>query len=238
MVRQSQPTILLTRPLAQSQRFAAMVGGAVISPLMVPEFLSPPLPQRDFAAVVLTSETGVEAARRISAAGAPLPKRAFCVGDRTAKAAQAAGFDAISAQGDANALLALLVGQNITGPLLVLHAEDTAGDVQNRLVSAGIETVSAVTYRQKPQPLTTEAEALLQSDAPIILPIFSPRSAHLLAAEIRRVGSKAPLWLAALSPAVAQAFDLPIALIQIAARPDAAAMLAAVTELQRHGISS
>ena len=209
-----------------------------MAPRMAPELLSPPLPKRDFAAVVLTSETGVEAARRISAAGVALPKRAFCVGDRTAKAAPAAGFDAISAQGDANALLALLVGQKIAGPLLLLHAEDTVGDVQNRLISAGIETVSAITYRQKPQPLTAEAEAVLQSDTPVILPIFSPRSAHLLAAEIKRIGGKAPLWLAALSPAVAEAFDLPIALIQIAARPDAAAMLAAVTELRRHGISS
>ena len=106
MARQSQPTILLTRPLAQSQRFAAMVGGAVIAPLMVPEFLSPPLPTRDFAAVVLTSETGVEAARRISAAGAPLPKRAFCVGDRTAKAAQAA----LAGSGLVVALIAMLAG--------------------------------------------------------------------------------------------------------------------------------
>ncbi|MDZ4312232.1 MAG: uroporphyrinogen-III synthase, partial [Cypionkella sp.] len=66
MARQSHPTILLTRPDAQSQRFARQIGGAVISPLMRPEFLTPPLPAGDFAAVVLTSETGAAAAGRIS----------------------------------------------------------------------------------------------------------------------------------------------------------------------------
>ena len=238
MVRQSHPTILLTRPLAQSRRFADQVGGAVISPLMAPEFLNPALPDGDFAALILTSETGTEAARRISATGVALPGLAYCVGNRTAQAARAAGFQAVSAEGDANALLALIGAQHNAGKLLLLRPEDAAGDLADRLNSAGIETVSVTVYHQKPQSLTAEAIALLQGDTPVILPVFSPRSAQLLAAEIRRIHGRAPLWLAALSPAVAQAFDLPASLIQIAARPEASAMLDAVTALQQRGIGS
>lgn len=238
MVRQSHPTILLTRPLAQSRRFADQVGGAVISPLMLPEFLDPALPAGDFTALILTSETGAEAARRISATGAALPVLAYCVGRRTALAAQAAGFQTLSADGDANALLALITARQPTGRLLLLRPEDTAGDLASSLILAGIETVSVTVYRQKPQRLNAEAIALLQDDTPVILPVFSPRSARLLAAEIRRIHGRAPLWLAALSPAVAQAFDLPASLIQIAVRPEASAMLDAVTALRQRGIGS
>ena len=63
MVRQSQASFLLTRPLAQSQRFAhGLIGDVVISPLMAPEFLRPKIAQKPYAAMIFTSETGVQAA--------------------------------------------------------------------------------------------------------------------------------------------------------------------------------
>lgn len=235
MARQSQPTILLTRPLAQSQRFADQIGGALISPLMRPEFLSPPLPSGDFTAIVLTSETGVEAAGRISAAGTALPKQAFCVGNRTAAAARAVGFEASSAVGAAHDLLAYIIAAAPVGRLLLLKGQDSVGDLEQRLISAGIETVSQVTYRQIAQYLTDEAIAVLQETHPVILPIFSPRSAKLLADELRRIAAKAPIWLAALSPTVAEAFDFPTVFAEIAARPDSAAMQQAVQALRGRG---
>lgn len=232
MARQSHPLILLTRPEAQSQRFADQLGGALISPLMQPEFLSPALLVGDFVAVVLTSETGAEAAARISAAGVKLPRRAFCVGNRTAEAARAAGFVASSAGGAADDLLAHIIGAMPDGPVLLLRGQDSAGDLQNRLISAGIETVSLILYRQIAQSLSAAAVAALQGDHPVILPVFSPRSARLLVAELRRIAAKAPIWLAALSPAVAEAFDFPTVFTEIAARPDSAAMLRAVQALR------
>lgn len=233
MSRQSQPTILLTRPLAQSQRFADQIGGALISPLMRPEFLSPALPSGDFAGIVLTSETGAQAAGRISAVGAALPKQAFCVGDRTAVAARAAGFEASSAAGAADDLLAYIVkAVPAVGRLLLLRGQDSVGDLEQRLVSAGIETVSLIVYRQIAQSLTGAAVDLLQESRPVILPIFSPRTARLLTAELRRVAAKAPIWLAAFSPAVAEAFDFPTVFTEIAARPESAAMQKAVQALR------
>ena len=235
MAKQSQPTILLTRPLAQSQRFAEQIGGALISPLMRPEFLSPPLPSVDFTAIVLTSETGAEAAGRISAAGGILPKRAFCVGHRTAEAARAAGFEASSAAGAADDLLAHIIATAPVGRLLLLQGQDSVGDLKQRLVLAGIETLSLIIYRQIAQSLTEAAIAALQEFRPVIVPIFSPRSARLLAAELRRVVAKAPIWLAALSPAVADAFDFPVECFEIASRPDSAAMQQTVQTLRRRG---
>lgn len=246
MARQSRaPTILLTRPLPQSQRFAAQLRARwpdlslMIAPLMAPEFLMPDLPQKDFAALILTSETGAEAARRISAAGVALPNRAFCVGDRTALAAEAAGFQAQSAQGDAEALIAHIRANPPRGPLLFLHGAQTTGDIAERVNSANTETVSAVAYAQSPQPLTEAATHLLRQPDPVILPLFSPRSARIFGTACPEGAARAPLWVAALSPAVAQmAADLAPDRMRTATRPDAAAMLDALAGLIADGISS
>jgi len=231
MARQSHPTILLTRPLVQSLRFAGQIGGALISPLMAPAFLSPPLPSGDFAAVILTSETGAEAAGRISATGCALPRLAFCVGNRTAEAARAQGFTARSAMGAADDLLAHIIAAAPSGRLLLLRGEDSAGDLANRLISAGLETFSMVVYRQIAQQLTGEATAVLQGQSPVIVPVFSPRSARLMVNELHRIAATAPIYLAALSPAVVEAFDFPTGLIEIASHPDSAAMIRAVQAL-------
>lgn len=246
MPRQSRaPTILLTRPLLQSQRFAAQVRArwpdlaVVISPLMAPEFFVPTPPQRDFAAVILTSETGAEAARRISAAGHSLPPCAYCVGKRTAQAATAAGFQVLSVGSDADALLALILRDRPRGPLLFLRGQDTTGSLAERLSCAGTETVSAITYRQTQQPLTAQANGLLMQSAPVIVPLFSPRSARLFILQRSFGAFSAPLWLAAFSPAVAQvAAELGPDRLQVAATPDAAAMLNAISALIDGGIGS
>jgi uroporphyrinogen-III synthase len=232
MARQSRsPTILLTRPLAQSRRFAQELAGVtglpvVISPLMAPVFLAPRLPDGPFRAVILTSETGALAAGNLRAA---LPGRAYCVGARTAEAARAAGFGAIVAGGDAAGLVATLSGADETGPLLHLRGRDSRGEIAGTLTKRRIVTHEAVIYDQQEQPLSDEAQGLLAGDAPLIVPLFSPRSAVLFAAQAQ--GAKT-LWLAALSPAVAAALgDLPRLGLEIAEKPEAGPMLLAVQRL-------
>jgi uroporphyrinogen-III synthase len=239
-------TLLLTRPAPQSARFASLLAQnfgpdlrIVIAPLMAPRFLNPALPERAFAALILTSETGAEAARRISAGGQPLPIRAFCVGDQTATAAAAAGFDPISAQGDAAALIHLIRSRNQSGPLLYLHGKDIRGDVADALNSAGIETVSALVYDQIATPLTAEAKAALSQKDPILVPLFSPRSARLFVAEAGSITPLAPLWVAALSPSVArEAAVLSPEKLEIAQHPDAGALIVALDKLLQSGQGS
>jgi len=230
MVAQSRlPAILLTRPPEQSARFAQALLAAwpglrvVISPILAPYFISPALPNVAFGTLILTSETGVEAARRIAAEGRVLPRSAFCVGDRTARAAQAAGFAATSASGDAEALLALILARKPDTPLLHIHGRETRGELFERLNSAGIETISAIGYEQNLQPLTPEAEELLRSGRPVLAPVFSPRSAQALADECARVGATSPLTIAAISAAAAAPFAQSDVLL--ATHPDAAMLM-------------
>lgn len=225
--------VLLTRPAWQGMRFAAALRRRfpavriVESPLLAPVLLRPELPPGPFDAVVFTSETGVASAIPYRAS---LPRLAFAVGDRTTEAARGAGFDARSASGDADALVALLAHLRL-GRLIHLHGEDTRGDVAGRLTAAGIETHAAVTYRQVAQPLTDLARSMLADTAPVVLPVFSPRTARLLSAAVR--DAAAPLWLASLSAAVEAAAELRADRRVQCQTPDAEGMLAAIERLTR-----
>lgn len=226
--------VLLTRPPAQGARFSQDLARRfgprlrlIEAPLLAPVLLAPPLPEGPFQALILTSETGVRAA--MAAYGPVLPRLAFCVGDRTAAVAQAMGLQARSAQGDAEALVALIAGSGQPGPFLHLRGQDSRGDVAGQLAARGLPVAEVVVYRQEAQPLTMAAQqALAQAAAdggPVIVPLFSPRTAALFAQMIdalpvRPVG----LWVIAMSAAVAAPVSGLAARVVIAARPDATAM--------------
>ena len=226
--------VLLTRPAAQAARFADQLTNRfgtrvvpILSPLMRPVFHSPALPA-SCAAVVFTSETAVEAAGYLRAAGQVLPQLAICVGAQTARAATLLGFTARFAQGDATSLAALIRSDPPRGLLLYLHGRETRGNIAEVLNSAGIVTYSALVYQQEAQPLSAAAIQALGEARPVLVPLFSPRSANLLAKALS-LGCRSPLLIAALSPAVAHAAQvLHPAKMCVATAPNSDAILAAV----------
>jgi len=231
MIRQSRPTLLLTRPMAQSLRFAADAAlrfpalPQVLSPLLAARFLPVPTPSAPYGGVIFTSETGVEGAVRAGIA----PQLAYCVGAQTAKAAQSAGFDAISAGGDWRDLTQLIITAQPKAALLFLAAQEAPNHLQNALAKAGLSVERANVYAQDPVPFSASALALLAQDQPVLVPLFSPRSAQVFCAAAH--GLKAPLWVAALSDNVAAALTLPVQRIITAHRPNSAAMLDAIGAL-------
>lgn len=206
-----EATLLLTRPLAASLRFQRELGlPALISPVLEVRDLGPVDPG-DARALILTSENGARAARGIA-----LP--AWVVGRRTA----ALWGEVAGMAEDADGLLRLLLAARPPGPLL--HVRGVEGrDLAGPLRRAGLETRAVVAYEAAALPPSPEARALLDGSAPVLLPLFSPRSAAL----VRGWGGAAPREAVALSPAVAAAWGAPA---RIAARPDGAAMRAAVLE--------
>lgn len=229
------PVLLLTRPAAQAERFAAAAGARfgtglriVISPLTGPEFLSPDLPLDGVAGLVFTSETGVEGFARL------VPGRAWpvhCVGAATARAAKAAGFPvAVTGPGDAAALADAVLAAGGAGPLVWPCGQEVAFDLAQRLTSAGLPTRAAVVYRQAPRAANPAALAAVAGVAPVVAPLFSPAAATRLAEALP--DRRAPLWLVAMSGAVAEtATALTPARLVVAARPDADAMLEATAAL-------
>jgi uroporphyrinogen-III synthase len=230
-VTETRPTILLTRPEAQSRELATRLKAQIdvpilVSPILeiVPVSFTLPVTPRF---LILTSAHAAEGARSAGLSGLP----AFCVGDRTAEAAAAAGLLPRSAGGDADALLALLKDAQPDGPGLYLRGRHAASDLEKDLAQAGIDTHSVVAYDQLPRPLSPEARAALHGTVPVILPVFSPRSARLLAAEAE--GATAPLDLIPISANAAAAWNGRPASITIAAAPDGPSMEHAIVARAR-----
>ncbi|AHM03762.1 Uroporphyrinogen-III synthase [Roseibacterium elongatum DSM 19469] len=221
------PLVLLTRPRAQSERFARALdtrlpGVAVaIAPLMEVVPLPAPPEARTAPTMIFTSENAVPQA------GAGQGRLAWCVGTRTQAAARAAGFRAHSVDGTANDLVARLAQDPPPGPIWHLHGVHVRGDVAKRLCRAGLDVREAAVYDQREMPPDATLDAALARDG-VIAPVFSPRSAKLLA-QAAEGADAARLTLVAISAAARDA--LPAAWQDrtiLAETPDAAAILEAI----------
>ncbi len=194
---------------------------------MAPRFLDVDLP--DCEGVVFTSETAVAAVARL---GGDRSAFAWCVGPRTGAAARAAGFLVFEGGGTAEDLARELALRRPAGRHFCPMARDQAFDMAKALISAGIDTVSAVVYAQEPCAPTAEAARLMAATNPVILPLFSNRSAMLAAAAFR--GHRAPLWIAAMTAGIAEAAcEFDAELVVVATSPDAAALTRAILPLAK-----
>ena len=225
------PILLITRPdpsgaaFANRLRTGAADGLEVIqSPVMRIERCGV-LPELEAVkTLIFTSRHAVEA---YAALAGPVGIPAYAVGEATGVAARAAGLSATVCDGDAASVLSRVLADDAPAPALHPRGEHMARDIAKDLTEAGIETHDVVLYRQVPVPLTDRAKAALAGDRPVVVPLFSPRSARLFFEEAQVV---APLLVAAISEAVAQAVPGGAArALEIAGRPDQEAM-AEVTE--------
>lgn len=215
MATDAAPTLLLTRPLADAKRFASLLPEwrAVIAPNLRIDPVA-----HDVATLAAARGLVFTSAHAVRFAGAGRGRLALCVGGRTGQAARDAGFDVREGDGFAESLLPLIAASPV--PLLHPHGRHLARE---------LPVPGMVVYDQIALPLTDQARALLAGDAPVVLPLFSPRSARLLSAEAR--DARAPLWLVAISQAALAAWDAPKTGQAIAATPDAAAMAATIRAL-------
>lgn len=212
--------VLLTRPLPDAQRFAAMLADAVPG---VPVVISPILrivPVAHDAARLAAAEGLVfSSPHAVASVGPGRGRPALCVGPRTAELARAAGFDVTEGRGDAQGLIPLIRSAGV--PLIHPHG---------RHLAQALPVPGMVVYDQQAQPLTAEALQLLAEPAPVILPVFSPRSARLVSQALPRK-VVAPLWVVAISESARVEWSGPRQAMHLAARPDAQAMLNAVIDL-------
>ncbi|MEJ8562125.1 uroporphyrinogen-III synthase [Yoonia sp. GPGPB17] len=221
------PTVILTRPKAQSASFAAKLRAAwdgpiaiVIAPLIkiVPVDVTCRMPD----AVIFTSANGVSAAERL---GLPIGLTAWCVGSKTAGLARAAGFATITGPGDADGLVADIIADKPTGVVAHIRGTHTRGNVSARLNAAGITCTDVVAYDQTVLGLTDEAISATSAQNSVVFPLFSPRTAKILSNE---GPFAAHVHVVALSEAVKAAVSPTISReITLAASPDGNAMLSA-----------
>jgi uroporphyrinogen-III synthase len=241
MTEQSKTSLfLVTRPALQAERFGqaltARFGSLVeviYSPLLTPRLLDRKLPKQMFEGVIFSSQTGVQAFAQMGARD-KLAKGAiaWCVGDQTAQEAEKLGLKAISAAGDGQDLVDLILRNRGRGPLIHLRGADQRGNLAQMLTNCGTKTTALVVYSQDPQPLTHEACIALSGTETVYLPLFSPRSAQIAVQEYQKLKDPAPVVIAALSSSVAlECGGFGGARLHIAARPDLAAMVDVLADL-------
>lgn len=206
-----RPILLMTRPGDDSERTAARIGADVI---VAPILQIVPV-DHDGAALARAPGLVFTSAHAVASAGPGRGRPAICVGERTGQAARDAGFAVIQGAGTADSLAPLIAASPV--PLVHPHGRHLA----QRLAVPGV-----VVYDQRPQPLTARARAALMGARPVVVPVYSPRSARLLAG--MAAGARAPLWLVAISDAAAAAWTAPAARRAVADQPSGRAMDAAI----------
>ncbi|WBU57212.1 uroporphyrinogen-III synthase [Paracoccus sediminicola] len=159
------PLCLLTRPEAQSRAFAAELPGVdcLIAPLL--RIVAVPFERSQVDAapgLVFTS------AHAVGAAGPGQGRAALCVGPQTAQAAREAGFTVTEGPGDGDGLIPML--RERPG---WLH-------LRGRHVAVQLPVPGIVVYDQLAMPLSEAGQKALDGKRPLILPLFSPRSAALI----------------------------------------------------------
>ena len=198
-VPEPAPLVWITRAepgaAATAGRVRAMGWRPLVAPLLEARALPATLNLAGVAAVAFTSAQGVRAFAALT--GARLP--AFTVGEATAEAARAAGFETVrSADGDVAALADLIAGAD-PGPILHAGALHPAGDLTGDLTARGLSARAVALYDTV--PVDPEPALSKLGEISVVL-IHSPRAATLLARAL--TAHPAPhLRLLALSEAVA-----------------------------------
>jgi len=198
------PTLLLTRPRKSAHAFAVTLDPLVcarvhivIAPLIEIVATAAPVSMQGVRGVIFTSANGV-------IFGPPAQGlTAFCVGEQTAATARAQGWQAQQAGKTAQDLIATLVADAPTGPLLHLGGVHTRGEIAPTLTRAGIPTGHVAVYDQILMRL--DAAALGALGECCIVPVFSPRSAEELVRQA--AGRLQKAHIIALSDSVAAPFE-------------------------------
>jgi len=207
--------ITRTRPEGAAAQLRAAGFDPVSAPVLETRPVAAEVDLAGVDALAFTSATGVRAFADVSLERS---LTVFAVGEGTAMAAQAEGFEAVhSSSGDVRALTTFIAEAK---PALVLNptAREPAADLPALLAEHGVAARSLVVYE------TIPTGAAVPPGIDSIL-IHSPRAARILAGQIP--ADQAPtLTVFAISEAAASPLRaLPFARIATAAFPDEASLL-------------
>ena len=168
----------MTRPLAAGRNFVAMMPQRLATRLKVTETpllrIEPTGNAVDMDAedaAIFTSSNGV----RYAPDGAG--RAAFCVGAATTLAASDRGWAAVQMGETAEALTRKMAAIPHKQRLFHLSGTHIRGDVVAHLRGVGANAHRVAVYDQVTCDLTDAARTVLAGDMPVLVPLFSPRTA-------------------------------------------------------------
>jgi len=205
----NDPIIIFTRPRKASERFCAELGWSgptVFSPLLDIEFLKVDIDFSACSGVIFSSENAI---RAIEPCGGFHGKNAFAVGVRTAERAISLGFNVAVGDGNADQLVDLILQSDVQGKLLYPRGRHASGQIAQRLIAQGLDVTEVIVYEQHEVPLSAQALAALSGTNPVLLPVFSARTAQILSKRLLATPPTAPIHLISISNQVAESWDGP-----------------------------
>ena len=218
--------VWVTRVEPGASRTAARLAALGLEPVVVPLLTIRQIPQAapdptDVSALVFTSANGVAAFAALTHARA-LP--VFAVGYATARAAREAGFAEVrSAAGDLGDLARLIRMDGLNPGAVILHpvAREPAGDL-------ALAVGDAAVVRALPVYEAVETGAAPPEVFDAVL-VHSPRAARILAASLPDPATAGRLAVVISEAAAMPLAALSFAAVRIAASPNEAALLTALT---------
>ena len=187
---QENVILLLTRPLDGNERFCLKIKHLLYSC----EILDNPIQRIDFlpslskvnknSVLIFTSANGLRAAKKHNL----INKKCFVVGANTKKIAVSFGYDVLGFSKDQENLLKLIKSKKPTESMVHIRGKHTVGNLCDALKRNQFSCLDIIGYNQEPLKIKKQNLQKIHSGRPVILPIFSSRSAELLQSNLDLTG--------------------------------------------------
>ena len=187
---QENVILLLTRPLGGNERFCLKIKHLLYSC----EILDNPIQRIDFlpslskvnknSVLIFTSANGLRAAKKHNL----INKKCFVVGANTKKIAVSFGYDVLGYSKDQENLLKLIKSKKPTESMVHIRGKHTVGNLCDALKRNQFSCLDIIGYNQEPLKIKKQNLQKIHSGRPVILPIFSSRSAELLQSNLDLTG--------------------------------------------------
>ena len=187
---QENAILLLTRPLDGNERFCLKIKNLLYkceildSPIQKIEFLPGLNKVNKNAVLIFTSANGLRAAKKHNL----INKKCFVVGANTKKIAVSFGYDVLGFSKDQENLLKLIKSKKPTESMVHIRGKHTVGNLCDALKRNQFSCLDIIGYNQEPLKIKKQNLQKIHSGRPVILPIFSSRSAELLQSNLDLTG--------------------------------------------------
>ena len=229
---QENVILLLTRPLGGNERFCLKIKHLLYSC----EILDNPIQKIDFlpslgkvnknSVLIFTSANGLRAAKKHNL----INKKCFVVGANTKKIAVSFGYDVLGFSKDQENLLKLIKSKKPTESMVHIRGKHTVGNLCDALKRNQFSCLDIIGYNQEPLKIKKQNLQKIHSGRPVILPIFSSRSAELLQSNLDLTGFN----IIAISEAVAKIVTgVELGKLVISKKPDLNSMQEATLAILR-----
>ena len=187
---QENAILLLTRPLDGNARFCLKIKHLLYkceildSPIQKIEFLPSLSKVNKNAVLIFTSVNGLRAAEKHNLTN----NRCFVVGKNTKKIAVSFGYEVLGFSKDQENLLKLIKSKKPTESMVHIRGKHTVGNLCDALKRNQFSCLDIIGYNQEPLKIKKQNLQKIHSGRPVILPIFSSRSAELLQSNLDLTG--------------------------------------------------